>query len=230
MFCILVQVVRLPEPRCREGSGDSYQLRPSIQDCEEAAQPFYLAALRQQPDFFGQDLPSLLPSPPSFPPPSGVNINMMPFLVGQTFEDCQLPESVRPYWSMVEACVRPELERAGHHLWPRDEVPSELGKVWYLTVQEGWVEGGASQRRAGLHVDSPGRVNIANREEEEGGMEGRGVSQLFEGHRYGGFFTPGGLSSCYCSSSLLLFPSSSILHLWLSSFTWPGGGGGVPTL
>ena len=159
-----------------EGS-DDYQISPSIQDCEEAAQPFYLATLRQEPDF--RDL-----SPPSFPPPSGVNINMMPFLVGKTFESCRLPESVRPYWSMVEACLGPELERAGHHLWPRDEVPSQLGKVWYLTVQEGWVEGGASQRRAGLHVDSPGRVNIANMEEEaEGGMEGRGVSQLFEGHR-----------------------------------------------
>ena len=84
------------------------------------------------------------------------------------------------------------------NLWPRDEVPSQLGKVWYLTVQEGWVEGGASQRRAGLHVDSPGRVNIGNweEEEEEGGMEGRGVSQLFEGHRYGSYSTSAGHSCC----------------------------------
>ena len=40
-----------------------------------------------------------------FPPPSDsapVNINMMPFLAGATFEDCRLPESVRPYWSLIE--------------------------------------------------------------------------------------------------------------------------------
>ena len=179
-FSSLVQVIRLPDPRCREGSEDYHKINPRIKDCEETAQPFYLATLRQEPDFCGRDLSST----PSFPPPAGVNINMMPFLVGETFESCRLPESVRPYWSMVEACIGPELERAGHHLWPRDEVPSQLGKVWYLTVQEGWVEGGASQRRAGLHVDSPGRVNIANREEEEAEVEGRGVSQLFEGHRW----------------------------------------------
>ena len=77
-------------------------------------------------------------------------------------------------------------------------MPSQLGKVWYLTVQDDWVEGGASQRRAGLHVDSPGRVNIANRGEEEPGMEGRGVSQLFEGHRCC-CSTSAKLSSCYCS-------------------------------
>ena len=43
---------------------------------------------------------------------------------------------------------------------------SQMGKVWYLTIQEGWVEGGASQRRAG-----------------QGG--GQGVAQLFEGHAWG---------------------------------------------
>ena len=43
----------------------------------------------------------------------------------------------------------------------------------------GWVKGGASQTRAGLHVDSPGRVNIAKREEE-----GKGVAQHYGGHMY----------------------------------------------
>ena len=34
----------------------------------------------------------------SFPPPTDININMMPFIVGFTFEKSQLPEFVCPYW------------------------------------------------------------------------------------------------------------------------------------
>ena len=94
------QMIRLPDTSCREASEVFMpQVRPIIKDCQEANQPFYLAALRTyQPHFCGDD-PS---SPAAFPPPSGVNINMMPFLVAETFEACRLPESVRPYWSMVK--------------------------------------------------------------------------------------------------------------------------------
>ena len=37
---------------------------------------------------------------------------------------------------------------------------SDLGKVYYLTVQESSVEAGQSQRRPGLHVDRPGQVKM----------------------------------------------------------------------
>ena len=89
---------------------------------------------------------------------------MMPFLVGQTFEECQLPENLRPYWPMIEACLYPEMNRAWHHLWPSKQRPSELGKVNYLTVHESFVEEGTSQRRPGLHVDMPGVVKVKNKD------------------------------------------------------------------
>ena len=54
----------------------------------------------------------------SFPPPSGININMMPFIVGETFAACKLPEYVKPYWPMIKACLEPELSHAWHDLWP----------------------------------------------------------------------------------------------------------------
>ena len=120
----------------------------------------------------------------SFPPPSDININMMPFIVGETFASCKLPSSVQPYWPMIKACLDPELERAWHHLWPKDDIPSELGKVNYLTIQECWVEQGTSQRRPGLHVDSPGKVRLRG-EEKEPGDKGRGSSQLYKRYHWG---------------------------------------------
>jgi len=120
----------------------------------------------------------------SFPPASDININMMPFIVGETFSSSKLPESVRPYWPMIKACLHPEMSRAWHHLWPKRLFPSEVGKVNYLTIQESWVEQGASQRRPGLHVDRPGKVKIKN-EKQEPYVKGRGSSQPYQGHHWG---------------------------------------------
>ena len=72
---------------------------------------------------------------------------MMPFIVGETFEACKLPEKIRPYWAMIKSCLQPEINRAWHHMWPNRKIPSELGKVNYLTIQESWVEEGSTQRR-----------------------------------------------------------------------------------
>lgn len=119
-----------------------------------------------------------------FPPPSGLDIHMMPFLVGHSFKASQLPEYVRPYWSMLKTCMRPDLEIS-------QKMPCQLGRVWYLTVKEGWVDGGTPQRKAGLHVDSLSSVHIANREEEETGREGRGVSKLLPIGDKGGHFILG---------------------------------------
>ena len=120
----------------------------------------------------------------SFPPPTDININMMPFIVGETFPQCKLPEFVRPYWSMIEACLNPELNRHRSNVWPTHLYPSEVGRVNYLTIQEGWVEAGTSQRRPGLHVDSPGEVRIKNQRSEVS-SKGRGSSQIYRGHHWG---------------------------------------------
>ena len=54
----------------------------------------------------------------SFPKPSDININIMPFIVGETFALSKLPEFVRPYWPMIKACLDPMGTKAWHHVWP----------------------------------------------------------------------------------------------------------------
>lgn len=75
-----------------------------------------------------------------FPEPSGISINMMPFIIG---DPDSIPAKFRQYWPMIEAC--PGLHR-------------EAGYIGYLTLQESWVESGRSQRRPGLHLETPGLV------------------------------------------------------------------------
>ena len=120
----------------------------------------------------------------SFPPPTDININMMPFIVGLTFEKSKLPEFVRPYWPMIEACLYPEMERSWNQMWPNKWGASEIGNVNFLTIQEGWVEAGTSQRRPGLHVDSPGRVKIKY-EDDGTAVKGEGSSRPYRGHPWG---------------------------------------------
>jgi hypothetical protein len=71
-----------------------------------------------------------------FPEPRGININMMPFRMG---DKSSLPEDLYQYWPMISLCT------------DRDE----RGKIGFLTIQESQVEQGQSQRRPGLHVESP---------------------------------------------------------------------------
>mmetsp|Transcript_14784 Transcript_14784/g.43430 ORF Transcript_14784/g.43430 Transcript_14784/m.43430 type:complete len:427 (+) Transcript_14784:98-1378(+) len=74
----------------------------------------------------------------SFPPPLGLNVNMMPFVIGSK---ASLPIELQPYAPMIAACPV-----------PRDE----WGRIGYLTVHESLVtEDGHSQRRPGLHTEAP---------------------------------------------------------------------------
>lgn len=76
----------------------------------------------------------------NFPEPQDININMMPFILG----DIQsLPEEYQHYWPLIKQCNVPE---------------EEEGKVCYLTIQEGFVAAGQSQRRGGVHIESPGTM------------------------------------------------------------------------
>ena len=121
----------------------------------------------------------------SFPEPSGININMMPFIVGETFESCKLPDYVEPYWKMIQCCLKPEIYKGKWHAWPRKFHPSDIGKVYYLTIQESFVEPGTSQRRPGLHVDSPGKVELKNATAEDNVERGKGTAQGYGGHYWG---------------------------------------------
>jgi hypothetical protein len=74
-----------------------------------------------------------------FPPPQGIEVNMLPFIMG---DPESLPNELQPYYDTVIARC------------PVEE--SEIGKVVYLTVNEGFVKAGNTQRRGGLHIEAPG--------------------------------------------------------------------------
>jgi hypothetical protein len=73
-----------------------------------------------------------------FPAPTSRKVNMMPFILG---DKQSLPDDLQSYWGMIEACPY---------------VQEEVGKIAYLTVHESYVDTNKSQRRGGLHIESPG--------------------------------------------------------------------------
>lgn len=80
-----------------------------------------------------------------FPDPSDIDINMMPFVMAKTFKETKLPDYLRTYWDQIlDQCI----------------VRSELGKIGYLTIQESYVEKHSTQRRPGIHTESPGTVML----------------------------------------------------------------------
>jgi hypothetical protein len=86
--------------------------------------------------------PSLRPLLPSgrceFPASRSLNVNMMPFELRRP--RTSLPPELQPYCDMIFLC--------------RHTVSDD--RIAYLTVHESDVPVGQSQRRAGLHVESPG--------------------------------------------------------------------------
>ena len=67
--------------------------------------------------------------------PQNININMMPFVIGDS--KSLIPEH-RKYWSIISAC-KPELD--------------QMGKIGYLSINESFVPKGTTQRRPGIHTD-----------------------------------------------------------------------------
>eukprot|EP01126_Amoeba_proteus_P013585 TRINITY_DN15802_c0_g1_i1.p1 TRINITY_DN15802_c0_g1~~TRINITY_DN15802_c0_g1_i1.p1 ORF type:complete len:362 (-),score=50.04 TRINITY_DN15802_c0_g1_i1:103-1137(-) len=83
----------------------------------------------------------------TFPTPKDININMMPFLLNKRNS---LSEDYRSYWPIIELCAR-QLEKKYRY---------DVGCIAYLTIQESLVLQGSSQRRPGLHTESPGYVQV----------------------------------------------------------------------
>lgn len=71
----------------------------------------------------------------TFPKPSGININMMPFVMGQKET---LPAAYHAYWPMIEQATSSARQK---------------GAIGYLTIHEGHTKPGHSQRRPGLHTE-----------------------------------------------------------------------------
>ncbi|KAL3915537.1 MAG: hypothetical protein SGPRY_007182, partial [Prymnesium sp.] len=81
----------------------------------------------------------------SFPAPSGLDVNMMPFRMSDL---STLPPSVRDgYGPMVEICLATLSSE-------------EIERVGYITVKESVVAAGETQRRAGMHTE--GFIREAN--------------------------------------------------------------------
>lgn len=70
-----------------------------------------------------------------FPEPTGIVVNMMPFVMG---DSDSVPVYLQQYVPLIEACGLEE---------------SQYGKVGYLTVTETVTTPGVSQRRGGVHVE-----------------------------------------------------------------------------
>lgn len=79
-------------------------------------------------------------APARFPEPQGIEINMMPFVIGDRES---VPAEYQQYWPLIQACSVPA---------------DQIGNIGYLTIHESAVPAGQSQRRPGLHIESPGRV------------------------------------------------------------------------
>lgn len=72
----------------------------------------------------------------SFPPPTGININMMPFIMGY---GSSLPVDLHVYEPLIQACGLEE---------------GQTGKIGYLSIMESAVTAERpSQRRPGIHTE-----------------------------------------------------------------------------
>lgn len=74
----------------------------------------------------------------SFPPPSGIHVNMMPVVLGDVDS---LPDALKPYNSIIKSCFYPNI----HHKLEANAA--------YLTVHESVVFEQEPQRRPGIHTE-----------------------------------------------------------------------------
>ena len=82
-----------------------------------------------------------------------VRVAINPFIMAPTFDESCLPPYLSAYWENL-------IEPGHYHVasggwWPLFK-EDQMGKVGYLTVHEGFVKAGTSQRRGGVHTECPG--------------------------------------------------------------------------
>lgn len=97
------------------------------------------------------DLRSFYPLAPhsaivTFPPSRGLNVNMMPFKLHAPV--ATLPTELHPYIDAI-------FKIPGMNKPVCKSLHSVHNRIAYITVQESDVLAGATQRRAGLHIESP---------------------------------------------------------------------------
>ena len=115
-----------------------------------------------------------------FPEPIGININMMPFVMG---DRSTLPGELQPYYdAIISKCPIHE---------------DEEGQVMFLTVQESFVKAEETQRRPGLHIEAPAASVHHQSGEFVAGLEHRwGMGMAFSpDERKGGLYIASNMSN-----------------------------------
>lgn len=116
-----------------------------------------------------------------FPEPRDRNVNMMPFIMGKKES---LPCDLIPYYSLIASCPVQE---------------SEIGKVCYLTVSEGFIRASDTQRRGGLHIEAP-RTSFQSDPAFIAGLEhawGMGVAWTTD-ELHGGIYVASNMDNTSC--------------------------------
>jgi hypothetical protein len=142
-------------------------------------------------------VPAMQPTQPFvFPEPQGININMMPFIMGQRDS---VPAEYQHYWPLIEKCNIPR---------------EESGKVGYLTIHESLVKEGESQRRSGLHIESPGRVQQGGVYDQNRIDWGCGIVRMDLSKVQGGIYMASNVpNSCRVWNVQISDPAAVVGHL-----------------
>eukprot|EP01084_Bolivina_argentea_P019769 36774_1 len=127
-----------------------------------------------------------------FPKPKDININMMPFIMSFDFEKTKLPQYLKSYHPIITVCLNQDLD--------------QKNKICFLTVQESKVFKNKTQRRPGLHVETPGLVCLCDEDDEKGFVYSTGQGchgRAHKMHPWGmGFWTNGAKDGIYMMSSV----------------------------
>lgn len=75
----------------------------------------------------------------NFPSPRNININMMPFIIG---DKKSIPFEYQHYYPLIEKCYKDA---------------DEIGEIGYLSITEGLIKKGETQRRPFIHTDKPSK-------------------------------------------------------------------------
>jgi len=96
-----------------------------------------------------------------FPPPKDININMMPIKMGGYLYR-ELPDNCKHYVDFIYHHCMATYYKTGEYLKDR---------IAYLTIQEGLVPVGETQRRPGLHIERPGAIKCGGKWHEANSEE-----------------------------------------------------------
>lgn len=90
-----------------------------------------------------------------FPTPKNININMMPVILGNGILS-SLPDEYKQYTNMI-------LYNCYASDWTYDDNKNKKPNIGYLTIHEGFVDVGKTQRRPGLHIERPGALKFGGK-------------------------------------------------------------------